>query len=196
MPLRDRVRDLLLGDGPSHPAGPAEARSVNLLGLRVPTIVTVALLLLMREDPRRYGLRLGDVRRGVVLLAAATALTVPVLVLVARIPELRDWYSPSMTTVPDVALTSVMDLLPSEFLLRGFLLFALVRAVGPVGVLVAVVPFAAIHVGKPDLETISMLGGGVVFGWLNWRTGSIWYSGLYHVTIQTTVIVAAAAAAG
>lgn len=123
------------------------------------------------------------------------AVTVPVLVLMVRIPELRDWYSPSMTSVPDVALTSVLDLLPTEFLLRGFLLFALVRAVGPVGVLVAVVPFAAIHIGKPDLETISTLGGGVVFGWLNWRTGSVWYSGLCHVVIQTTVIVAAAAAA-
>ncbi len=241
MRLPDLVRDLLLGEPPDYPAGPAEARSVDLLGLRVPTIVTVALfyvalvllldrshdllprfgpvdprslrnqaierfvafgilpvviLLLLREDPRRYGLRLGDVRRGAVLLVAATAVTVPALLLVARIPEMRDWYSPSMTTVPDVALTSVMDLLPSEFLLRGFLLFALVRAVGPVGVLVAVVPFAATHIGKPDLETVSTLGGGVVFGWLNWRTGSIWYSGLYHVAIQTTVIVAAAATVG
>ena len=59
--------------------------------------------------------------------------------------------------------------------------------------MVAVVPFVMIHIGKPDLEALSTLGGGLVFGWLNWRTGSIWASAAYHVAIQTTVIVAAAA---
>jgi membrane protease YdiL (CAAX protease family) len=97
-----------------------------------------------------------------------------------------------MSTGTDVAISNVLDLVPTEFLIRGFLLFALLRAVGPLGVVVAVVPFAFIHIGKPDLETLSTLGGGLVFGWLNWRTGSIWYSAIYHVLIQTTVIIAAA----
>jgi membrane protease YdiL (CAAX protease family) len=101
-----------------------------------------------------------------------------------------------MSTVPDVLLTSILDLVPSEFLLRGFVLFALLRVVGPFGVIVAAVPFVMVHIGKPDLEVLSTLGGGLVFGWLNWRTGSIWASAAYHVAIQTTVIVAAAAWAG
>jgi membrane protease YdiL (CAAX protease family) len=60
-------------------------------------------------------------------------------------------------------------------------------------VVVAVVPFFMIHIGKPDVEALSTLVGGLVFGWLNWRTGAIWASAAYHVAIQTTVIVAAAA---
>jgi membrane protease YdiL (CAAX protease family) len=61
---------------------------------------------------------------------------------------------------------------------------------------VAIVPFVMIHIGKPDLEALSTLGGGLVFGWLNWRTGAIWASAAYHVAIQVAVIVAAAAWAG
>ena len=114
------------------------------------------------------------------------------IVLVARIPEIRDWYAPSMSTPGDVALSNVLDLVPAEFLIRGFLLFALLRVVGPLGVVIAIVPFAFTHIGKPDPEILSTLGGGLVFGWLNWRTGSILYSGIYHVLIQTTVIIAAA----
>ncbi len=111
--------------------------------------VPLALLLAVREDPRRYGLGLEDTRRGLLLLGVLSAV-------------------------------------------------ALLRAVGPLGVVIAVVPFAFMHIGKPDPEMLSTLGGGLVFGWLNWRTGSIWSSGIYHVLIHTTVILAAAgwAAAG
>ncbi len=159
-------------------------------------IVPVVLLLLLREDPRVYGLRIGDARRGLVLLLLLSIVTVPAIVIVATVPTIRDWYAPSMTTVSSVAVTNVLDLYASEFLLRGFLLFALVRAIGPLGVIVAIVPFTFTHIGKPDIEAASTLLGGLVFGWMVWRTGSIWYSGTYHVIIQTTVIVAAAAWAG
>lgn len=238
MTLGARLRWLLVGDPPAYPPGAADRRTIDLLGLRVPALVTLALLVVtvvllldrshdvlprfgpvhpeslrnqaierlvafgflplgvlvvLREDLARYGLGPGDRLRGLVLLAGLSLLTVPAIVVIARVPEIHDWYAPSMTTVGGVVLTNLLDLVPTEFLLRGFLLFALVRTIGPVGVLVAIVPFAFSHIGKPDLEALSTIGGGVVFGWLSWRTGSIWYGGLYHVVIQTTVIVAAAA---
>ena len=175
--------------------GPVDPRSLRNQAIErfvLFGMVPVGLLLALREDPRRYGLRIGDVRRGLILLFALSAVTLPVIVLVARIPEIRDWYAPSMSTPGDVALSNVLDLVPAEFLIRGFLLFALLRVVGPLGVVIAIVPFAFTHIGKPDPEILSTLGGGLVFGWLNWRTGSILYSGIYHVLIQTTVIIAAA----
>lgn len=238
MTIRARLVELLVGDPPAWPAAARDRAELNLLGLRVPALVTVFLLLTcalfmvdrnydvlprfgpidprslrnqgiervvlfrllplgillgLREDPRRYGLGRGDVRRAVLLGGFATLVTVPVIALVAAVPAMRDWYGPSMTTVPGVLLTNVLDLVPTEFLLRGFLLFALLRAIGPFGVVVAVVPFVMIHIGKPDLEALSTLGGGLIFGWLNWRTGAIWASAAYHVAIQATVIIAAAA---
>jgi membrane protease YdiL (CAAX protease family) len=191
--LYDRNYDVLPRFGPIDP------RSLRNQAIeRVVTfgIIPLLLLLAMREDPRRYGLGRGDGRRAVVLGSALTLLTVPVIAVVAGLPAIREWYAPSMTTVAGVTVTNVLDLVPSEFLLRGFLLFALLRAVGPVGVVVATVPFVMIHIGKPDIEAISTLAGGLVFGWLNWRTGAIWASAGYHVAVQTTVIVAAAWWAG
>lgn len=238
MTLRARIQWLFLGDPPAYPPDPVDRRTIDLAGLAIPALATLALLVVtvvllldrshdllprfgpvhpeslrnqaierfvafgllplgilvaLREDPRRYGLGVGDRRRGILLLGLLTVISVPAIVVIARLPEIRDWYAPSMTTVADVALTNLLDLVPAEFLLRGFLLFALVRVIGPAGVLVAIVPFVFSHIGKPDLETLSTIGGGFVFGWLAWRTGSVWYGGLYHVVIQTAVIVAAAA---
>ena len=188
--MLDRNYDVLPRFGPIDPRS---LRNQGIERLVLFGLLPLGLLLALREDPRRYGLGRGDVRRALVLGACATLVTVPVIALVAAVPAMRDWYGPSMTTVPGVLLTNVLDLVPTEFLLRGFLLFALVRAIGPFGVVVAVVPFVMVHIGKPDLEALSTLGGGLVFGWLNWRTGAIWASAAYHVAIQTTVIVAAAA---
>jgi membrane protease YdiL (CAAX protease family) len=191
--LYDRNYDVLPRFGPLDP------RSLRNQALeRVVTfgIIPLVLLLALREDPRRYGLGRGDGRRALALGGVLTLATVPVIAIVAGVPAIREWYAPSMTTVAGVTVTNVLDLVPSEFLLRGFLLFALLRAVGPVGVVVATVPFVMIHIGKPDIEAISTLAGGLVFGWLNWRTGAIWASAGYHVAVQTTVIVAAAWWAG
>ena len=78
--------------------------------------------------------------------------------------------------------------LPAEFLFRGFLMFALVRVIGPMGVVVATLPFAFTHLSKPEAETLSTLVGGLAFGWLNWRTGSILYSAAAHVFILTLLV--------
>jgi membrane protease YdiL (CAAX protease family) len=191
--MLDRNYDVLPRFGPLDPRS---LRNQGIERLVLFGLVPLGILLALREDPRRYGLGRGDVRRSVILGGLAILVTVPAIVLVAAIPSIRDWYSPSMSTVPDVLLTNTLDLVSTEFLLRGFLMFALIRAIGPFGVVVAVVPFFMIHIGKPDLEALSTLAGGLVFGWLNWRTGSIWASAAYHVAIQTTVIVAAAAWVG
>jgi membrane protease YdiL (CAAX protease family) len=73
-------------------------------------------------------------------------------------------------------------------------MFSLLRIAGPIAVLVATFPFVMTHLGKPEAETLSTLGGGLVFGWINWRTGSILWSALLHVLILALVVVAAAAA--
>jgi hypothetical protein len=178
--MLDRNYDVLPRFGPIDPRS---LRNQGIERLILFGLVPLGILLALREDPRRYGLGRGDVRRAVVLGGLATLVTVPAIVLIAAIPAIRDWYSPSMSTVPDVLLTNTLDLVPTEFLLRGFLLFALLRAIGPFAVVVAVVPFVMIHIGKPDVEALSTLAGGLVF----------WASAAYHVAIQTTVIVAAAA---
>jgi membrane protease YdiL (CAAX protease family) len=77
---------------------------------------------------------------------------------------------------------------PSEFVFRGFLLFALVRAFGGIGVLISTLPFVFAHLGKPEIETFSTLFGGMVYGWVDWRTGSILYSAAAHVYIVTLLV--------
>ena len=162
-----------------------------VLFLLVPLLVVV---LGFRERPSRYGLRLGEWRVGLPLAVIGGAVMTPVVLWFATLPDTRAYYAPSWSTLPDVLATNAIDLISAEFLFRGFLMFALVRSMGPVGVLVATLPFVFSHLTKPELELFSTLAGGMIYGWLAWRTSSIVWGALAHIYILTLLTAAAAGA--
>jgi len=157
-------------------------------------LVPLAVVLLgFRDRPGRYGLTLGEWRWGLGLMVAGCVAMTPVVLWYATLPAVRLYYGPSAGSLGEVAVTNALDLTASEFLFRGFLTLTLVRAIGPVGVLVATMPFVFVHLGKPELELFSTLAGGLVYGWLAWRTRSIVWGSIGHTYILTLVILAAAA---
>jgi membrane protease YdiL (CAAX protease family) len=157
-------------------------------------LVPLAVVMLgFRDRPGRYGLTLGDWRWGIGLTLAGCAVMTPLVLAFATLPDVRAYYAPSAGSVGQVALTNALDLTASEFLFRGFLMLTLVRTIGPVGVLVATMPFVFAHLGKPELELFSTLGGGLIYGWLAWRTRSIVWGSIGHTYILTLVTLAAAA---
>lgn len=148
-----------------------------------------------RDRPGRYGIAIGDWRAGSALMLVGCAVMTPLVLWFATLPDVRAYYGPSAEPLPGLLLTNALDLTASEFLFRGFLTFTLLRSMGPIGVVVATMPFVYAHLGKPELELYSTLAGGLIYGWLAWRTRSILWGTIGHVYILSLVIVAAGAAA-
>lgn len=193
----DYTQTLLPADLAATDRAPATLQAlaverVLLFGLLPLAIVIVG----FRDRPSRYGVRLGDWRAGATLVVVGCVVMTPVVLWFAGLPDARAFYGPGLMSLPALVATYVADLTATEFLFRGFLMFALIRVMGPLGVLVATMPFVFSHLGKPELELLSTLGGGLIYGWLAWRTGSIVWGALGHTYILTLVTVAAAAAAG
>ncbi len=154
-------------------------------------LVPVALIVLgFRDQPARYGLRLGDWRWGAGLLVAGLAVMTPIILALSVLPEFRAYYGDTTEPLGPLVLNHLAELIPAEFLLRGFLMFALWRRIGAVALVVVQVPFVLTHIGKPELELWSTFIGGAVYAWLNWRTGSILWSALGHVYVLTLMLVA------
>ena len=184
--IPDTVQDL----GRAAPALRYQAiERVFLFGLLPLAVVVLA----FRDRPPRYGLTLGDWRWGLALALTGCALMTPLILALARIDSIRDYYAVSSASPGDLLLTNVLDLVPTEFMIRGFLMFALVRTIGPIGLLVATLPFVFSHLGKPEIELFSTLFGGLVYGWLVWRTGSIVWSAAAHIYIVTLLLITAGA---
>jgi hypothetical protein len=141
--------------------------------------------------PSRYGLTVGDGRWGLGLLVAGIALMTPVIAWLSTFPEFVGYYGGAGGSLAAVALRNLVELVPTEFLLRGFLMFALLRRIGPLAIVIVQVPFVLTHIGKPEIELWSTFLGGSVFAWLNWRTRSIVWSALGHVYVLTLMVVLA-----
>jgi membrane protease YdiL (CAAX protease family) len=148
-------------------------------------------LLALGERPSEFGLRIGHWRAGILAAAAAAALATPIILVAATFPEFRGYYVLPSDDAPYLALINALDVVPAEFLFRGFLMMALVRWAGGIGVLLAALPFVFFHLGKPEPEALSTILGGLGFGWLAWRTRSVLYGAVLHVYILTLVMVAA-----
>lgn len=163
--------------------------SIERFGLFL--LVPLAIVMLgFRDAPGRYGLTIGDWRWGAGLLLAGLVVMTPIILGLSALPQFRDFYAASPGPLWTRVLNHVVELLPAEFLLRGFLMFALWRRIGPLALVVALIPFVLTHLGKPAVELWSTFIGGSVFAWLNWRTGSVLWSALGHVYVLTLMELA------
>ena len=186
----DAVVEAMLGP---FGTGVADAKRVQAIGrLFLEGLVPLGIIVLVfRDRPRRYGLRMGDWRAGLAIAVAGCVVMTPVVLALAHLPDFAMYYNPQAAPAPEVLLTTALEVIPAEFFFRGFLLFALLRVTGPIAVVIATLPFAFVHLGKPEYETLSTLGGGLLYGWLDWRTGSVLWSGLAHTWILALAVLAA-----
>jgi len=147
-------------------------------------------VLVFRDRPGRYAFGLGDWRWGLALLVAGLLVMTPIILGLAQLPAFRGYYGAASESVAVRLANNLVELIPAEFLLRGFLMFALWRRIGPLALVVVQIPFVLTHVGKPDIELWSTFVGGMVFAWLDWRTGSILWSALGHAYVLTLMLLA------
>ena len=158
-------------------------------------VIPLAIVVLVwRENPRRYGLVLGDWKLGLPVVVIGVAIMSVVIWYTGRMPEFREYYSQlaghRMTL--RLVIDAGIDLFAWEFFFRGWLLWALGRKYGTDAIWLQMVPFALMHVWKPEIEQMSTILGGVFFGILAWRTRSFLWGWLLHWFMMAWVIMVAA----
>lgn len=158
-----------------------------ILYLLIPLLWTI---LLFRDDPRDYGFAFGDWKLGLAYTGLGVLLMAPVIYFLGSGNEtMRSYYAGYL---PGLPWTTFLDLIGWEFFFRGWILFAYLRRFGHDALWLQAVPFAMAHIGKPDIETLSTIFGGFVFGWVAYRTRSFFWPFVIHWFIATFVILVAA----
>jgi membrane protease YdiL (CAAX protease family) len=156
-----------------------------LLFLAVPLLI---IILVFRENPARYGLQIGDWRKGLVYTAIGCLIMAVILWIAVDFPGITPYYAAQAQREMPYILRNAIDLLDWEFFFRGFLLFSLAEICGPYAILLQAVPFTLAHFGKPYIETASCIFGGAAFGYIAWKTKSFLYPYLIHLFLASFVI--------
>ncbi len=151
------------------------------------------ILWLFRESPGEYGFKIGNWKVGLAWTLAAAAVMAMILWYVARTPGMQQYYNArAPREVWRLVWLNGVELFAWEFIWRGFVLFGLAKVLGPgPAIFLQAVPFAFMHLGKPEVETLSTIFGGAGFGFVAWQTDSFLYPWLIHWFIATfTTLIA------
>ena len=156
-------------------------------------IPMVIIILLFRDNPADYGFKIGNWRTGLMWTVIGCVGMAVILWFLAKTPAMQRYYDAKApeNTLYLIYITAV-DLFGWEFMWRGFLLFGLAAVVGPgPAIWLQAVPFAFMHLGKPEVETLSTIFGGAALGFVAWQSGSFLYPFLIHWLIASfTMLVA------
>lgn len=144
----------------------------------------------LRENPLKFGLGAGDTRAwGRYLLLFAAVMGVAVLAVSRAVPGFSAYYPVYAGARANhglfalYALSVVAYMFAWEYFFRGFLLFSLAKRYGDGAVVLQALPFALLHIGKPELEAYSSIAGGIILGVLALRTRSMWPCFLLHAFV-------------
>ena len=147
---------------------------------------------IFKEPVMAYGLQIGDWRFGLKsVLVFSPLIGILLLFPAAQTEEMRMFYplDRSLQVLsPNFFLFQLWRGLffytAWEFFFRGFLLFGLRRYVGDwMAIGIQTIPQCLWHIGMPSGEIFSSIAGGVLFGLLALRTGSVFWPFLLHLFI-------------
>jgi membrane protease YdiL (CAAX protease family) len=171
------------------------AGSVYRNTTRIPAVESLVLYLLaplfyivvvLRESPAQYGFRLGEWKTGLLFLAAGLSLITLLAFLLTRGGQVQAYYSQRSLKPAEMGLLALQTI-GWEFIFRGFLLYALLRLAGTAGIVLQAVPFTLMHFGAPEIETLSCIFGGTLFGYVAWRTRSFIYPFILHTFLSILI---------
>ena len=146
-------------------------------------------LLLFRDKPWQYGIRIGRWRSSIVLTAVCLAAMAPILYEASTMPEFRSYYRMDVVDWSDLLLNTALLMFAWEFLFRGYMLFGLEESIGKSAIFVQAIPFVLLHLGKPFLETLLCIPGGFVLGYVAYRTRSVLPCFIIHFGMYVMMIL-------
>lgn len=148
----------------------------------------LVILIVIRENPLDFGLRLGSPRIWGFYVFTICLAAAAILYASSFNPSLQSYYRMDEFKFISYLLSSCVSLSASEFIYRGFLLFGLKEKFKEGSILLQMIPFALLHLGKPELETVSTLFTGILFGYVAYRGKSYWPAFIIHLFINVFFI--------
>ena len=149
----------------------------------------LVILIVLRKNPLKFGLGIGNFRIWWKYVLVTCLISAAVLYACSFVPSLQKYYKQDNFNFLHYFLVNCLSLLAIEYMYRGFLLFGLKEKFKEGSILIQMIPFVLMHIGKPELETISCLFTGILFGYMAYRGKSFWPAFIIHLFINVYFVV-------
>jgi membrane protease YdiL (CAAX protease family) len=156
----------------------------------------LAIWLIIGESPRDYGYRIRGTAKHAWIYLLLFIAVLPAIAAVSFSQGFQDMYPMYRQAIRGwdhfipYQIFYGIQFFGVEAFFRGFLTFGLYQRFGYYALLVMVIPYAMIHLGKPPLETFAAIPAGLLLGFLALRTGSWVYGAVLHWAVGIAMDVA------
>lgn len=151
------------------------------------TLPVISIAVVLRRNPLDFGLRPGRYKIWGFHLLAALPIIFGIVYLLTAGEDVQHYYKARNFHPAHYMVDAGIRLFAWEFLFRGFMLFGLKDRLKEAAILVQMIPFALLHLGKPETETISCIVSGIYFGYVCYRGGAFWPALILHVFINYSI---------
>lgn len=151
------------------------------------TLPIISIAVVLRRNPLDFGLRPGRYKIWGFHLLAALPVIFGIVYLLTAGEEVQRYYQARNFNPVHYMVDAAIRLFAWEFLFRGFMLFGLKDRMKEAAILVQMIPFALLHLGKPETETISCIFSGIYFGYVCYRGNAFWPAFILHVFINYSI---------
>ncbi len=144
----------------------------------------LVIIFLLRKNPLKMGLGWGEPKVWwpyVVIVCLVSAL---ILFPFSLSTGLQNYYHMENFAILSYSLTTCVALFSSEFFFRGFLIFGLKDKFKEGAIFIQMIPFVMVHLGKPEIETLSTILTGILFGYIAYKGNSFWPAFFIHMFIN------------
>lgn len=143
-------------------------------------------LILLRKSPLEFGLRPGNIKLWSAYTLIFLAFALPVTYFASDASSVRSYYTDRNIDLIRYAAEMAVYFLGWEFLFRGYLLFGLRDKFREGSIIIQMMPFALLHIGKPEAEVISTIVTGLLWGYICYRGNSFWPAYIMHLVINVS----------
>jgi len=147
----------------------------------------------------RFGIRLGNVRTWSVDIGIAWVILLVLILIFGRSPKFYlfyPMYKPAGYAWSQFLFYQSCQLAYMfgwEFIFRGYLLFTAKKEVGTIpAIIIQMLPFAFLHLGKPELELYGSIFAGLLLGLIAIRANSFLPCAILHFAVALTMDLFAA----
>jgi len=145
----------------------------------------LTILIFLRKNPFDFGLRLGNYKLWLPYVLIFLAIAIPILYVSSDMSSVQGYYrSERNFDLLKYALQMGVYMLGWEFLFRGFMLFGLKEKFKEGSIIIQMIPFVLLHIGKPEIEIISTIFTGLLWGYICYRGKSFWPAYIMHIVVN------------
>lgn len=145
----------------------------------------LTILIFLRKNPLDFGLKLGNYRFWIPCVVIFLVIAVPILYFSSDMPSVQGYYRNHRNSELFTYIWQMgIYMLGWEFLFRGFMLFGLKDKFKEGSILIQMIPFVLLHFGKPEIETISTIFTGILWGYISYRGNSFWPAYIMHMVVN------------